>query len=98
MARVCRPGGKVVVLEFSKTRNAAIDRGFKLYFSRILPLIGRVVTGTRAYSYLSKSVEAFPEGLQFCQLMSQATGAETTARRLSFGIATMYISQMPLQE
>lgn len=92
MARVCKPGGKIVVLEFSKTRNAAINWGFGFYFEQVLPLIGRLVTGTRAYSYLSKSVQSFPEGAAFCNMMSEATGAPATAQRLSFGIATVYSS------
>lgn len=92
MARVCRPGGMVAVLEFSKTRNKAIDLGFAVYFTYILPFIGKAVTGTRAYSYLSKSVDQFPEGREFCEMLSKATGAPATARRLSFGIATLYTS------
>lgn len=93
MARVCSPGGQVAVLEFSKTRSPLINSGFQLYFTHILPTIGRLVTKTRAYSYLSKSVEAFPEGQQFCNMMSQATGSPTTATPLSYGIATLYLSQ-----
>lgn len=92
MARVCRPGGEIAVLEFSKTRNAFINWAFSFYFAYILPFIGRVVTGTRAYSYLSKSVETFPEGQEFCAMMSEATGSPTEAKKLSFGIATLYIS------
>ncbi len=93
LARVCKPGGQVVVLEFSRTRNPVIDGGFRFYFSQILPRIGQAVTGTRAYSYLSKSVERFPEGTEFQNMMSAATGAPATAQRLSFGIATLYISR-----
>lgn len=93
MSRVCRRGGTVAVLEFSRTRNPLINGCFNFYFSRILPFIGRIVTGTRAYSYLSKSVASFPEGANFCNMMSHATGAPTLATKLSFGIATLYISQ-----
>ncbi len=93
MARVCKPGGQVAVLEFSKTRHASINKAFSLYFSRILPTIGRVVTGTRAYSYLSKSVAQFPEGAEFQVMLASATGTEATAQKLSFGIATIYISR-----
>lgn len=92
MARVCKPDGIVAVLEFSKTRSAIIDKGFALYFTHILPTIGRWVTGTRAYSYLSKSVEHFPEGQEFCNLMTEATGSSTDQKKLSFGIATLYTS------
>lgn len=95
MARVCRPGGTVAVLEFSKTRHALINGGFSLYFTRLLPLIGHAVTGTRAYSYLSKSVEKFPEGEEFGRLLSSATGGKVTMHRLSLGIATLYMSRKP---
>jgi len=93
MARVCRPGGCVAVLEFSNTRSPLINSAFSFYFRSVLPLIGRAVTGTSAYSYLSKSVEAFPEGSAFCKLLSNATGSPSTATPLSFGIATLYMSQ-----
>jgi len=92
MARVCRPGGTVAVLEFSETRHPLINWAFQLYFRRILPAAGRLVTGTGAYGYLSKSVAKFPEGEAFCKMLTAATSGETRARRLSFGIATLYIS------
>jgi demethylmenaquinone methyltransferase/2-methoxy-6-polyprenyl-1,4-benzoquinol methylase len=92
MARVCRPGGVVAVLEFSETRHPVINSGFRLYFRRVLPLIGRIVTGTRAYSYLSKSVEKFPEGEAFAAMLTHATGSPTQMHRLSLGIATLYLS------
>lgn len=93
ITRVCKPGGQVAVLEFSKTRNLIIDKGFCLYFSHILPTIGRAVTGTRAYSYLSKSVASFPEGNEFCAMLASATGTDALAQKLSFGIATLYLSR-----
>lgn len=92
MARVCRSGGKVAILEFSKTRHPLINWGFKLYFVRILPFFGRLVTGTKAYSYLSQTVEEFPEGVEFCALVSAATGSPCSATPLTFGIATLYVS------
>ncbi len=93
MVRVCRPGGQVAVLEFSKTRNPLIDKAFGVYFSHILPGIGRAVTGSRAYSYLSKSVASFPEGQEFCAMLTSATGTEVSVQKLSFGIATLYLSK-----
>jgi len=92
MARVCRPGGKVAILEFSKTRHPLVNWGFKLYFVHILPFFGRLVTGTKAYSYLSQTVEEFPEGAEFCALVSAATGSPCAATPLTFGIATLYVS------
>lgn len=93
MTRVCRPGGTIAVLEFSETRHPIINGAFKLYFRHILPAIGRFVTGTNAYSYLQKSVEKFPEGEAFASMLTEATGAPTHMKRLSFGIATLYTSR-----
>lgn len=93
MARVCRPGGVLAVLEFSETRHPFINWGFRIYFRRILPTIGRVVTGTRAYSYLSKSVQEFPEGEEFGAMLSATTHSPTRIVRLTMGIATLYLSR-----
>ncbi len=93
MTRVCKPGGTIAVLEFSETRHPIINGAFSLYFRHILPTIGRVVTGTRAYSYLQKSVEKFPEGEAFAAMLTEATGSTTRMNRLSFGIATLYTSR-----
>lgn len=92
MARVCKPGGQIAVLEFSRTRSRLINGGFSLYFNHILPAIGKLVTKSRAYNYLSKSVDQFPEGHAFCHLMTSASGMPTTATPLSFGIATLYVT------
>lgn len=93
MARVCRPGGVVAVLEFSETRHPLINAGFRFYFRNVLPAIGRLVSGSRAYSYLQKSVEKFPEGEAFARMLTAATGSPTEIQRLSMGIATLYISR-----
>ena len=92
MARVCRPGGSVAVLEFSQPRNKAIAWCYNRYFFGVLPWVGRFISGSRAYTYLPKSVEKFPDGEEFARLLSEATGGEVTRHPLTFGIATMYIS------
>lgn len=93
MARVCRPGGVLAVLEFSETRHPLINAGFRFYFRHVLPTIGRLVSGSRAYSYLQKSVEKFPEGEAFARMLTAATGSSTEIHRLSMGIATLYLSR-----
>lgn len=94
MARVCRPGGAVAVLEFSRMRALGLQRAFDWYMRNVMPLVGRVISGTQAYRYLAESVEAFPDSDEFLAELSIATGSSATARRLSFGIATLYVAQV----
>ncbi|MBX7246623.1 MAG: ubiquinone/menaquinone biosynthesis methyltransferase [Candidatus Sumerlaeaceae bacterium] len=93
MARVCRPGGKVAVLEFSHPRNRLFSALYNFYFFNVLPWIGYLMTGTRAYRYLPKSVAKFPEGEEFATVLSEATGGVTNRIPLTFGVATLYISE-----
>lgn len=93
MARVCRPGGTIAVLEFSKPRSRAFGAIYNFYFFRVLPWIGYAITGTRAYRYLPKSVAAFPESDEFRREMTAAAGGATEAILLTFGIATLYTAK-----
>jgi demethylmenaquinone methyltransferase/2-methoxy-6-polyprenyl-1,4-benzoquinol methylase len=92
MARVCREGGRVAVLEFSKPRSRPFRTLYDLYFFRVLPLVGRLVSGSTAYLYLPKSVAGFPDGAEFEALLAGACGGRVRARRLSLGIASLYIA------
>ncbi len=89
--RVLKPGGAFRVLEFSKP-NSAIVRGiYGLYFTKILPWIGKKVSGSSsAYTYLPISVGAFPEGSAFCKFLEDAGFKEINYKRLTFGISTLY--------
>ncbi len=91
MRRVLRPGGKLVVLEFSKPRLFPFRQVFNAYFKYILPGIGRFTSkDPRAYRYLYESVQAFPDGDDFLALLDQ-TGYKTTACiPLSLGICSIY--------
>lgn len=90
MTRVARPGGTVAVLEFSHPRTPLFRWIYDFYFHQVLPRIGRALTGTRAYMYLPKSVASFPDTMEFASLLSRVTGTSAEARRLTFGIATLY--------
>jgi demethylmenaquinone methyltransferase / 2-methoxy-6-polyprenyl-1,4-benzoquinol methylase len=89
--RVLKPGGMLVVLEFSKPKKTPIKQLYNFYFSNILPLWGKMISKDQsAYTYLPQSVKAFPEGGDFCEMMRQ-TGFNTVNQKpLTFGICTVY--------
>ena len=99
MARVCRPGGTVAVLEFSTPRLWPLRPLYLWYFRAILPLIGRWVSRSSdfAYSYLPASVAAFPEREALAAIFAEAGIAGTTWRALTFGIATLYWGRKPAE-
>lgn len=91
MRRVVRPGGKVVILEFSRITFAPIRWGFNFYFGKIMPLIGRLQSkDPRAYAYLFESVQAFPSGKVFTAVLDKVGYKQTECKALTFGIATIY--------
>ena len=99
MARVCRPGGKVVVLEFSLPDNRLLSRMYQWYFRNVLPRLGQLLVRNRqaAYEYLPQSVSEFPSGSQLTGLMEEAGLENTSFRRLTGGIATVYLGNKPEQ-
>jgi demethylmenaquinone methyltransferase/2-methoxy-6-polyprenyl-1,4-benzoquinol methylase len=73
MKRVLRPGGKMIVLEFSKPRMFPFKQLYNFYFKFILPKIGRLISRDKAaYTYLPESVQAFPDGPEFVSIYSTA--------------------------
>ena len=94
MARVCRPGGRLAILEFSLPKNAVVRRSYLWYFRNVLPRIGNAVARNRsdAYTYLNRSVEAFPEGEALAAVVRAAGFERVELVPLSFGIATLTIA------
>ncbi len=91
MLRVLKPGGKMVVLEFSKPVVFPFRQLFHFYFKFILPKIGRWVSNdASAYTYLPESVQAFPDGREFTEILSQVGFKNTTCTPLTFGISSLY--------
>ena len=89
--RVLKPGGKAVILEFSKPKVFPVKQLYKLYFNYITPGIGKLFSkDSRAYSYLPESVEAFPDGADFTALMDKVGFKNTKSRPLAFGICSIY--------
>jgi demethylmenaquinone methyltransferase / 2-methoxy-6-polyprenyl-1,4-benzoquinol methylase len=97
LARVLRPGGRVMVLEFGQPRSAIFGRLYGFYRARLLPRIGGWVTGRpQAYSYLERSAGVFPCGEDFASIMrSAADFASVQWRPLTGGIAYLYRAVKP---
>ena len=91
MYRVLRPGGELLILEFSYPDNPFISWSYDLYFSHILPFIGNLFSRDKgAYSYLNRSVKDFPYGDAFCDHLRDAGFTDITFKPLTFGITTIY--------
>ena len=91
MYRVLKPGGKMVVLEFSKPSAPLFKQFYHLYMNIITPTIGNFFSKNReAYQYLNDSVQAFPEGQSFLNIMNGAGFTQTYLKKLIFGICTIY--------
>ncbi|HMB93180.1 MAG TPA: bifunctional demethylmenaquinone methyltransferase/2-methoxy-6-polyprenyl-1,4-benzoquinol methylase UbiE [Rhodothermales bacterium] len=91
IARVLKPGGSLVVLEFSKPRTFPIKQGYAFYSKYILPRIGGAISkDDGAYRYLPESVAAFPDGEDFLARMRKAGYEDLVWKPLTFGIASLY--------
>jgi demethylmenaquinone methyltransferase / 2-methoxy-6-polyprenyl-1,4-benzoquinol methylase len=92
MARVVRPGGRVVVLEFGQPRGP-FGALFRVYSRQVMPAIGGLLTGNRAaYEYLPRTAAAFPAGDRFLALMDEAGSfADRSATPLLAGTAYVYV-------
>lgn len=92
MQRVLRPGGKAVILEFSKPRGMIIKGLYNFYFHRVTPFIGRFFSkDKRAYEYLPESVNQFPDGADFTAILQRVGFTESRAMPQTFGICTIYV-------
>lgn len=91
MLRVLRPGGTLLVLEFSKPRLFPVKQLYHFYFLYILPFWGKLLSRHKtAYTYLPESVQAFPEGEAFLGELGKAGYKNCTCKALSFGISSIY--------
>ncbi|MFN5649063.1 MAG: bifunctional demethylmenaquinone methyltransferase/2-methoxy-6-polyprenyl-1,4-benzoquinol methylase UbiE [Sphingobacteriales bacterium] len=89
--RVLKPGGMLCVLEFSKPTLPGIEQLYNLYLGIVAPEIAKLVSKNKdAYKYLNNSVRAFPEGKAFTAIMNLSGYKETTCRKLSLGICSLY--------
>ncbi len=95
MVRVCRPGGRVAVLEFSMPGNRLLRAVYRWYFGRVLPRVGEALARNAqgAYNYLPASVGQFPEAEVLLERMRTAGLSSVQSHRFTFGIATLYVGE-----
>jgi len=91
MCRVVKPGGRVVILEFSQPESALFGALYRFYFTRVLPRLGGLFSRRSAYTYLPDSVREFPPPGKFAEMMRDAGCDPVTFRALTRGIVTLYV-------
>jgi demethylmenaquinone methyltransferase/2-methoxy-6-polyprenyl-1,4-benzoquinol methylase len=93
MCRVLRPGGHLSIIELTTPVSFPMKQLFHVYSHTVLPVYGRLISkDASAYSYLTKTIEAFPQGEQMVGILKRAGFSETSFKRLTFGICTMYFA------
>jgi demethylmenaquinone methyltransferase/2-methoxy-6-polyprenyl-1,4-benzoquinol methylase len=96
MRRVLKPGGMAAILEFSQPTNRAFAALYRFYSSRILPLIGQALTGSRkAYEYLPESVRKFPAPAELAGEMTAAGFTQVEFERMTGGIVALHLGRVP---
>ena len=97
MLRVLKPGGRLIVLEFSKPQHKAVKSLYKLYMGIIAPRVARWFKQNKeAYQYLNKSADAFPDRHLFTDILKNVGYTETEYTPLSLGICCIYAGRKPL--
>jgi len=91
MLRVLKPGGKLVVLEFSRPKQVLFKGVYNLYMNTIAPGFGKLIAKNKdAYQYLNDSVQRFPEGEQFLDILKNVGYSATYSKVLTLGICSIY--------
>lgn len=99
MYRVLKDGGTVMILEFSKPRNFPFRQIYLFYFRWILPFVGRIISKDKtAYNYLPESVMEFPDNSEFIAILENAGFVGVKQKRLTFGIASIYVGRKYLPQ
>ncbi|MCS6796324.1 MAG: bifunctional demethylmenaquinone methyltransferase/2-methoxy-6-polyprenyl-1,4-benzoquinol methylase UbiE [Raineya sp.] len=94
MYRVLKPQGKAIILEFSQPKIFPIKQLYNFYNKTFLPWLGKLISKDKsAYSYLPQSIEAFPEGKNFVQILEKIGFKNVICKPLSFGICSIYVGE-----
>ena len=93
MCRVLKPGGALCIVELTTPVSFPMRQLFHIYSHTVLPLYGKMISkDSSAYSYLTATIEAFPQGEQMVEILRKAGFSEARFKRLTFGICTMYMA------
>lgn len=91
MCRVLKPAGKLLILEFSLPKNIIVKMFYLFYLRCVIPVLGKIITGDfAAYLYLSKTIQTYPSGVDFCRLIQSAGFSDVQAVPLAFGTVILY--------
>ncbi|HEX3759941.1 MAG TPA: bifunctional demethylmenaquinone methyltransferase/2-methoxy-6-polyprenyl-1,4-benzoquinol methylase UbiE [Kofleriaceae bacterium] len=92
MARVVRPGGRIAVLELGEPERGVLARAARFHTHHVVPVLGALLSGTREYRYLQRSIAAFPPRAEFARVMEQAGLHVIDVAPLTFGVCTLYVA------
>lgn len=93
MHRVLKPGGHLAIVELTQPKCFPMRQLFSIYSHTVLPIYGRLISKDKgAYSYLTATIEAFPQGEEMMQIFKQAGFSSARFQRLTMGICTMYLA------
>lgn len=96
LGRVLKDGGWLAILEFSRPTNPVLREVFGAYFTRILPVMGGIVSGSRsAYTYLPNSVKRFPNQQELARMIEQMGFEQVSFENLTGGIAALHLGRKP---
>jgi demethylmenaquinone methyltransferase/2-methoxy-6-polyprenyl-1,4-benzoquinol methylase len=94
MCRILKKGGHLSVVELSSPKSFPMKQLFKVYSHVVLPTYGKIISHDKsAYEYLTKTIEAFPQGEQMVEILKKAGFSKASFKRLTYGICTMYFAE-----
>ncbi len=94
MQRVLKKGGHLSIVELTTPVSFPMKQLFRIYSHTVLPVYGRLISkDNSAYGYLTKTIEAFPQGERMVEILRKAGFAKASFKRLTFGICTMYFAE-----
>ena len=93
--RILQPGGRLLILEFNRPESRVFGVLYSFYFHRILPLVGAVISGSKAYHYLPESVDNFPDRSTLHKLITGVGFSNIKINDLTFGVVTLITAKKP---